>query len=173
MTINERIGYVRREIAKVTQKVFAEALGLTQSGVSYLEQNGSSVSDTSVRLICNIYHVSYDWLAFGTGPIEPEEVFDLNSFLSRNHATETEIKILKAYFSMPPELRHSVIEEFKKSLAATDYRSGVLPESDAEADVEKAEALYEQSYKKTRSCSALKQELSASNITDGNVVKTG
>ena len=48
MTINERIKYFRKEIEKKSQKQFAEDLGVTQSGVSYMEQQGSTVADQTM-----------------------------------------------------------------------------------------------------------------------------
>ena len=67
MTINDRIRFFRKEIKQINQKQFADCLGLTQSGVSYMEQNGSTVSDSSIKTICSVYNVSEEWLREGKG----------------------------------------------------------------------------------------------------------
>ena len=56
MTINERIKLLRKEKG-LTQKTLASTLGITQSGVSFLEQEGSSVSDQTIKLICTVFNV--------------------------------------------------------------------------------------------------------------------
>ena len=62
MTINERIKYFRKEIKKMNQKQFAEILGVTQSGVSYMEQEGSTVADSSIKVICSVCGLNEEWL---------------------------------------------------------------------------------------------------------------
>ncbi|MEI3282493.1 MAG: helix-turn-helix transcriptional regulator [Enterocloster sp.] len=69
MTINDRIKYFRKEIKGINQKEFAKVLGVTQSGVSYMEQKGSTVADSSIKAICSVFDVNEEWLRNGTEPM--------------------------------------------------------------------------------------------------------
>lgn len=66
MTIGERIKQIRME-AKLTQKDFADALGIKQSNISTIEKNISNPSLTLIKLICLKYKVSEKWLVDGIG----------------------------------------------------------------------------------------------------------
>lgn len=156
MTINERIKYFRKDVLHINQKSFACDLGVTQSGVSYMEQSGSNVSDSSIKTICTIYGLNEEWLRTGAGPMYIEEpTFNLDDFLRNRGATDLELNIVKAYFELEPDVRKQLVEHFKKHLAA----SGA--ESAEPSAVEEAEA----AYIKSRSGSAQNAGLSALNTT--------
>ena len=155
MTINERIKYFRKDVLHINQKEFASALGVTQSGVSYMEQSGSNVSDSSVKTICTIYNLNEDWLRTGAEPMYIEApTFNLDEFLKNRNATDLELNIVKAYFELEPDVRRQLVKHFKKHLAAST-------ETAAPSAVEEAEA----AYIKSRSGSAQNAGLSASNTT--------
>ena len=136
MTINERIKFLRKEKG-LTQKALASTLGITQSGVSFLEQEGSSVSDQTIKLICTVFGVREDWLRTGEGEMySPEPVFSLDRFVAERGATELELAIVKAYFELDPATRRTVLEHFKARLA-----SAVTDEDEAEAEALKQDYL--------------------------------
>lgn len=112
MTINERIKYLRK-IKKINQKDFASKLGITQSGVSYIEQPNTIIAEKTIKTICSIFSVNENWLYYGTEPIFNEnETFELGEYARSKGATELEIEILKAYFDMDEELRKQMINHF-------------------------------------------------------------
>lgn len=112
MTINERIKQLRK-IIKINQKDFANKLGITQSGVSYIEQPNTIVAEKTIKTICSIFSVNESWLYNGVEPIFNEsESFELDKFAKSKGATELEIEILKAYFDMDEELRKQMINHF-------------------------------------------------------------
>lgn len=136
MTINERIKFLRKEKG-LTQKTLASTLGITQSGVSFLEQEGSSVSDQTIKLICTVFGVREEWLRAGEGEMySPEPVFSLDRFVAERGATELELAIVKAYFELDPATRRTVLEHFKARLA-----SAVTDEDEAEAEALKQDYL--------------------------------
>lgn len=157
MNINERVKTLRKD-KKLNQKQFAAALGLTQSGVSYMEQNGSTVSDASIKAICSVYNVNEEWLRDGTGPmyIQPQS-FSLDEFVKQHGASQLELDIVKAYFELEPDLRRLLVQHFKDRIAADETAA----EQEAEPTTEQLEA----EYKKSRSVSARNAGLSASNTT--------
>lgn len=118
MTINERIKLLRKEKG-LTQKTLASTLGITQSGVSFLEQEGSSVSDQTIKLICTVFNVREEWLRTGEGEMySPEPAFSLDRFVAEHGATDLELAIVKAYFELDPAIRRTVLEHFASRLAA-------------------------------------------------------
>ena len=118
MTINERIKFLRKEKG-LTQKTLASTLGITQSGVSFLEQEGSSVSDQTIKLICTVFGVREEWLRTGEGEIYgPEPVFSLDRFVAERGASDLELAIVKAYFELDPATRRTVLEHFRAHLTA-------------------------------------------------------
>ena len=67
MSINERVKHFRKDILKISQARFADRLGMKQTGISYMEREGSTVTDQTIKSICLLYHVNEDWLRNGTG----------------------------------------------------------------------------------------------------------
>lgn len=71
MTINQRIKQVRKNIG-MTQTEFGKKIGMGQAGVSKLEQDGTTVIDQNVRLICEAFNINEEWLRTGQGQREAE-----------------------------------------------------------------------------------------------------
>lgn len=67
MTINERVKHFRKDVLQISQANFADKLGMKQTGISYMEREGSTVTDQTIKSICLLYHVNEDWLRNGTG----------------------------------------------------------------------------------------------------------
>lgn len=121
MTINERIKYFRKEIKKMNQKQFAEILGVTQSGVSYMEQEGSTVADSSIKVICSVCGLNEEWLRNGLEPMAVQpETFNLDEFARARGASDLELKVVKAYFELDSDIRKTLIEHFKAELIDND-----------------------------------------------------
>lgn len=158
MTINERIKHFRKDVLGINQRQLATALGLTQSGVSYMEQPGSNVSDSSIKAICTMYNLNESWLRDGVEPMYTRPpTFSLDQFVKDHGATGLELEILKAYFELDPEIRRTVLEHFKARFSAAPP----LPAA-SEPTTEELEA----EYKKSRLNSARNTGLSASSITE-------
>lgn len=171
MTINERIKAFRKD-KKLSQKQFATSIGVTQSGVSYMEQAGSTVSDSAIKTICSVYGLNESWLRYGTEPMCAEsDTFNLEQFVRDRGGSELEVEIVKAYFELDKDAREVAIDYFIDRLAAAkakaaEKRQSALQESTSEeADrppdgqggktVEELETLYaDQQYKKRASGSA-------------------
>lgn len=158
MTINERIRYLRKEVLHLNQRQFAKDLGMAQTGISGIEQDGAVVTDRAIKSISMAYNVNEDWLRTGAEPMYIEAAtFNLDEFLKNRNATDLELNIVKAYFELEPDVRRKLVEHFKSHLTA----SAETPEPSA---VEEAEA----AYIKSRSGSAQNAGLSASNTIAGD-----
>lgn len=137
-TINARIKKVRKD-AGLNQKEFSESLGVTQSGVSYMEQDGRNVSDITIKGICNRYNVNEDWLRYGTEPMYIQEpTFSLDQFVRDHQGTDLEIEIMKAYFELDPDIRKTVLDHFKARFSAAAQAKPAV----SEPSVEELEAEY-------------------------------
>lgn len=137
MTVNERIKRVRKEKG-MNQKQFAALLGVTQSGVSYMEQSGSNVSDSSIKSICTMCNLNEDWLRNGTEPMYIQEpTFSLDKFVKDHGGTELELEAMKAYFELDPDIRKMLVKHFKERLVAVRDEP-----AEQTMTVEEAEAAY-------------------------------
>lgn len=154
MNINQRVRFLRKEILKLNQSDFAAGLGISQTGVSSIEKDGATITDRVVKSISLIYNISEDWLRYGTEPIklQPKET-SLEQCVREQGGTILDLQIIKAYFSIPPEIRQ----------AALDYVINAF--SHAPVSDPTAEDL-EAAYKKMLSELPSKKRPSASNTTD-------
>ncbi len=64
--MNQRIHQLRTTL-KLSQKAFAERIGLKQNAVSYMEKPGSTVTEHNIKAICSQFNVREDWLRSGSG----------------------------------------------------------------------------------------------------------
>ena len=137
MTINERIKYFRKDIQKASQKQFAELLGVTQSGVSYMEQEGSTVADSSIKTICSIFGIREEWLRTGEEPMRSKpETFNLDKFAKERGASDLELRVVKAYFELDPAVRKMLIEHFKAELSEEQVHPDTPEELESQYPVE-------------------------------------
>ncbi len=118
MTINERVKAVRKE-RRWSQSHLASILGITQSGVSYMEQNGSTVSDQTIKSLCMaVPGLNESWLRTGTGPMYIQSSsFDLTQYILERDGDPLELEIIKAYLTLPKDIRQAVLDHFKKCLS--------------------------------------------------------
>lgn len=154
MTLNERIKELRK-LRGLSQKDFAETIGISQRSVSWGEQPGNNVPDNTIKNICMTFGVSEDWLRNGTEPMYIQApTFSLDDFIRKHGGTELELDIIKAYFELEPGVREMLVQHFKERLTASRAEP-------SETTVEEAEA----AYIKSRSVNAQKTVNSASNTT--------
>lgn len=85
--MNNRIRKIRKAL-NLSQKEFAEKIGLKQNSISYMEKDGSTVTEQNIKTICSQFNVNENWLRTGNGKmfIENErkqrEFFDVFDNLS-------------------------------------------------------------------------------------------
>ena len=80
--MNERIKHFRKDILKMSQKDFAEQLGLSENFVWMIEKGNRIPSDRTISDICRIFDIQEDWLKHGLEPMRAaksreEEIADL------------------------------------------------------------------------------------------------
>ena len=138
LTLNERIKELRK-LRGLSQKEFAETIGISQRSVSWGEQPGNNVPDNTIKNICMAFGVNEDWLRDGTEPMYIQApTFSLDDFVQQHGGTDLEIDIMKAYFELEPDTRAMLIQHFKERLTA----SRAEPVRNLAAEREAAEAAY-------------------------------
>lgn len=109
-SINERVRALRKSL-KLNQTEFGQRIGLKTSAVSKMEQDGSTVIDQNIRLICQTFHVSERWLRTGAGPMENDDTDTVLSRLREEMSlTDLETRLLQTYLSFPAEERQLFLE---------------------------------------------------------------
>lgn len=64
--MNGRIHELRKTLA-LSQKEFAQKIGLKQNAISYMEKSGATVTEQNVKAICSQFSVNEQWLRTGCG----------------------------------------------------------------------------------------------------------
>jgi transcriptional regulator with XRE-family HTH domain len=66
-TVNQRVKRVRKEL-KLTQKEFSKAIAISAGQLACIETDKRIVNDRTIKLICDSFEVSPQWLKTGEGP---------------------------------------------------------------------------------------------------------
>ena len=136
-SLNERIKELRKKHG-LSQKDFATKIGVSQRSVSWSEQPGNNVPDSTVKSLCMAFNVNEDWLRNGTEPMYIQEpTFSLDEFVKQHGGTELELEAMKAYFELDPDIRKMLVQHFKERLTASREEP-----AEPAMTVEEAEAAY-------------------------------
>lgn len=121
-TLNERIREVRKQLG-LSQMDFAEKVGISQRSVSWGEQPGNNVPDSTVKTLCIVFRVNETWLRTGEGEmfLQPD-TFSLDQYLKEKGCTPLELEIVKAYFELDRDTRQKVFDHFYSRIEAAKER---------------------------------------------------
>lgn len=120
----ERIRDLRKNHLHLNQTEFGERLGVSRSVIKNIELNALARPEQKlslIKLICSEFNVNEEWLLDGTEPmfVQPE-TFNLDDFARARGASDLELKVVKAYFELDPDIRKMLIEHFKTELMDDD-----------------------------------------------------
>lgn len=134
-SLNERIKELRKDCS-LSQKEFATKIGISQRSVSWSEQSGNNVPDSTIKSLCMAFNVNENWLRTGEPPMYVEEqTFSLDEFVKKRGGSELELEILKAYFELEPDIRQEIIKEFIRSqIGASRDKFSKITVQEAEAE---------------------------------------
>lgn len=121
--MNTRFKEMRKRL-KLSQKQLGDSLGLSDSGISSIEKGTRSVTSKHIKLLEAAFGIREEWLRTGEEPmlIQPT-TFNLDEYVKKRGASELELEIMRAFFSMEPELRQSVISHFKAHLGQSHTKT--------------------------------------------------
>ncbi len=126
--MNNRIKVIRKSL-KLTQKDFAEKLGVKRNTVAQWEIGVNGLSDQVIKSICREFNVNETWLRDGEGEMfNGTRAFSLDELAKSKGATELDIEIVKIYLELEPDIRRRAIDHFKKRLAE-------LPDKPTEVEI--------------------------------------
>ncbi|WP_196606521.1 helix-turn-helix domain-containing protein [Pectinatus frisingensis] len=109
MSLNKRVKEVRNHL-KYSQKEFASKLGLTQAGVSWMEQAGKNISDQNIRLMCSLFNINEDWLRNGNGEMFSENDDSIfNTFAQKYNLSPAEQEAARYCLQLTSEQRQEVL----------------------------------------------------------------
>ena len=74
--MHERIKRVREEIAGMSQRAFAQRIGITGSSIALLKSGKNNPSEQTIRAICREFNISRSWLETGKGEPQLPDVED-------------------------------------------------------------------------------------------------
>ncbi|MEY8334911.1 helix-turn-helix transcriptional regulator [Lachnospiraceae bacterium 47-T17] len=106
--MNKRIRELRKAL-NLSQKNFAEQIGLKQNAISYMEKIGATVTEQNIKTICSQFSVNEHWLRTGSGSMflknekKQKEFFDIFNELSpylQDYLIKTAIDLLNAQTKM-------------------------------------------------------------------------
>lgn len=106
--MNNRIRELRKSL-NLSQKSFAERIGLKQNAISYMEKQGATVTEQNIRAICIQFNVNEHWLRTGSGKMflenekKQKEFFDIFDELCpylQDYLIETASALLDAQTKM-------------------------------------------------------------------------
>lgn len=145
---------------RLNKSEFARRINVTPAYISKLSKQPDSVpSDRTISDICRVFNVNEEWLRSGTGPMYlPSNSFDLTQYVLEREGDPLELEIIKAYFTLPKDIRQAVLDHFRKRLSSALSSPAPAPTvDDLEAE-----------YKKRNSLSASSSQTSnlSSSITD-------
>jgi len=127
MELHERIRELRKNYLKMSQTAFGEKLGVSRDVIKNIELNVLARPEQKlslIKLMCKEFNVNEDWLLNGNGPMFAEpDTFSLDEFMKQRGSTELETQILKAYFTLDPSLRQTLVKHFKKYLNTSTHEA--------------------------------------------------
>ena len=120
MEIYERIRYLRRDVLHMTMDEFGARICVSRDVVNNIERNRLAHFEQKrylVKLIALEFGIREEWLLTGDEPmIAPPPSFSYDRYLKERHASDIESALIKAYFSLPDEVRNQMMEKFYNAM---------------------------------------------------------
>ena len=117
--MKNRIKLLRNDL-KLTQKEFGDAIKVSNSNISNIENGSVNLTDRNIYEICSKFNVNKDWLKHGIGDVyidlnkEDEIKNIINEFIDDNNAVKKDIlnSLLKVHDENTLKLISNMIHKF-------------------------------------------------------------
>lgn len=117
----------------LTQKMFAQRLGIAQTSYSSIENGASPVQERYIISICAEFHVSEQWLRTGEGDMYADPADQLvRQLADQYHLSGVYLHVVRAFLTIPPEFRGEILT-LARALVLADEQSA-SPASSPPAD---------------------------------------
>ncbi len=110
MTSGERVKTIRKTLG-LTLVEFGDKIGLKNNSVSQIENGKNSLTEQTIKLICNEFNVSIAWLKDGKGDMFtnlPETLFD--ELANEYHLNDSMKKLIKSLLELDDESQTLLIK---------------------------------------------------------------
>ena len=133
-TINHRIKQLRKH-CKLNQDDFGKRIGLKHGAISKMEKPGNTVIDQNIRLICDTFNVSEDWLRTGEGDMfESNDDVLLKQLAAEYKLEGGTLELIRNFLMLTAEQRAAILhaatiiaEANKKAMAAAQAAAADAP----------------------------------------------
>jgi transcriptional regulator with XRE-family HTH domain len=116
MEMSDRVKDIR-STKGMTQAEFAKLIGIGQSTLGMMEVSKRKISERHIKSICSICNINEDWLRNGDGDMFAIPATDVYNILRNQYnMSDTEEKILRAYFAIDEGNRH-IITDFIQNIS--------------------------------------------------------
>lgn len=109
--LKERILFLRKSL-KLTQKQFGDALGITNTAVSKIENGDNNITDQIIIAICRIYNANENWLRTGEGdmfvPIDVDDEYFAAATEISNDNDEFAMAAIIEYWKLDKESKKAI-----------------------------------------------------------------
>lgn len=112
--MNERIKELRKALG-LTQQEFADRLGISRNNIATYETRKTGPGNSVVKLICNTFNVSEEWLRTGDGEMfvpKPESAID--KLVAEFKLGELEKQIILEFIGLEDKDRQGVIKYVRR-----------------------------------------------------------
>lgn len=121
-----------RESLHLTRAAFGARLGLSEDSINNLERGRVELKDSTIKLICSEYRISEQWLRTGKGNAD-DTAFSIDTFAKNHGATDLELRIVKAFFSVDQDTRNVFLDQFQRFLVERENeKPQAVPKTPAE-----------------------------------------
>lgn len=106
-----------RSVLGLSQKDFADKLGLTDTAISKIEKGDRNPSEQTIKSVCREFNIDYFWLTEGKGDMFtsfPETIID--EVVNQFKLNKGDKAILQAYVNLSDSKREAV-KDFLLSIA--------------------------------------------------------
>ena len=111
MSTNNRIKTLRKHL-NLNQAEFGQKIGLKNGAISWMEKEGNTITKQNIKIICDTFNVSENWLLNGEGEMfRPADEPDILDRLQQElKLTSQEMEIIRTFVDLSPEQRRMGIE---------------------------------------------------------------
>ena len=107
--MNTRLKELRKHL-NLSQKSFAQKIGITDSGLSNLESGKRNLTEQTIISICREFNVNRSWLVEGVGDMFTDiPKTALDELAKQFELSETEKELVSDFCTLPKEQRAFVL----------------------------------------------------------------
>ena len=114
--IGDRVFFLRKQL-NLSQESFGKRIGIKKSSMSSIEKNKSNPSNQTIKLICNEFNVSYNWLVDGDGDIFIEDDESTIEMLKRDYnLRDVEVRLIEEFLKLDENERDVLINYLERAV---------------------------------------------------------